>query len=294
MKLKKNLVIFPFLVTLHLVAQHRSDYMQYMFNGLLVNPAYAGSQEALNITALYRKQWAGFNGAPVTASFAGHSPLKNQKSNIGVIVMNDCFGIYNHNMINLVYAYRVRLGNGYLSLGIQGGIDAYSANWNKVNTTDKNDPGFQQVNDKKTVFNAGFGTYYYSKKFYLGFSMPELFDDNISKYRTQVVHGGFLINSEGNLKIKPSMMMKYIYNSPLSTNIATTFYWKDIIGLGIGYTINTSALAIIDIKVNDQFRVGYGYDHPLNKLRTYTSGSHELMLRYIFKYKIDALSTRYF
>lgn len=287
------IIIILFLV-LRLPAQHRGDYMQYMFNGLLINPAYAGSQEALNITALYRKQWAGFDGAPTTSSFAGHSPLNNRKLNLGLIVMNDCFGIYNHNQLKLAYAYRTRLADGYLSFGLQGGADVYSSNWNKLNTTDKNDPGFQTGVTRTTAFNAGFGTYYYSQKFYFGFAIPELYNSGISKYRTTLLHAGVLIGAGETIKIKPSAMVKYIFNSPLSVNVASTFYWKDVIGLGIGYTLKTSAMAIVDLKVNDQFRIGYGYDYSLTKLNNYTSGSHELMLRYVFKYKVEAVSTRYF
>jgi type IX secretion system PorP/SprF family membrane protein len=292
--MKWILIIFFVCIAFNFNAQHRSDYMQYMFNGLLVNPAYAGSQEALSITALYRKQWVGFDGAPVTSSFSGHTRLKNNKLNLGLIVLNDCFGIYNHNMVSLVYAYRMRLMNGHLSFGLQGGVDNYSADWSKVNTTDKNDPGFMAGTERRTVLNAGFGTYYYAPKFYLGFSMPELFNDNISKYRTAVFTSGVLINAGDNFKIKPAFLLKHIYNSPISTNVSSTFYWKDIIGLGVGYTISTSALALVDLKINNQFRIGYGYEYLLNKLSTYSSGSHEIMLRYLFRYKIEAQSARYF
>lgn len=292
---KHYYIIFVFCFCLKMQAQHNGDYMQYMFNGLLVNPAYAGSRDALDVTGLYRNQWMGIVGSPVTASFAAHTPLKNKRFNIGATVINDKFGIFNHTRANLIYAYRIKFLKGNLSFGLQGGVDYYTANWSRINTIQKDDPNFSStVNDSKIVPDAGFGVYYYSKNFYLGLSAPTVFNETISKYRTFMGNTGFLINVSEDFKIKPAMLVKYIYNSPLSTNVSSTFYWKDFIGLGIGYTLNTSAMAFIDLKLNEQLRFGYGYDYALNRLNVYSSGSHEIMLRYLFKYKINPLSTRYF
>ncbi len=276
-------------------AQHSSDYMQYMFNGLLINPAYAGSREALDITGLYRNQWMGVVGSPVTASFGAHTPLKNKKVNVGAVLTNDKFGIFNHTKADLIYAYRLKFLNGNLSFGLQGGVDYQTSNWSKVNTTQSDDPNFSSVSNDQTITpEAGFGTYYYSKSFYLGLATPNFYYGNVSKFRTIIANTGYLLNVTDDIKIKPAVLIKYIYNSPLSANVSSTFYYKDAIGLGLAYTLNTSGIAFIDLKVNDQLRFGYGYDYSLNKLQTYTKGSHEIMLRYLFKYKIDPVSTRYF
>ncbi len=277
-----------------MLGQHNSDYMQYMFNGLLINPAYAGSRDALDITGLYRNQWMGIVGSPVMASLGAHTPLKNKHVSVGALLVNDKFGIFNHTRANLVYAYRFKLLEGNLSFGIQGGVDYYTSNWSEINTIQKDDPNFSTVNDTKVVPDAGFGTYYYSKNFYIGLSAPNVFNETISKYRTLIANTGFLINVSDNVKIKPAAMVKYIYNSPVSANVSSTFYWKDVVGLGVGYTVKAAAIAFVDVKVNEQLRFGYGYEYALNKLQTYTSGSHEIMLRYLFKYKIDPVSTRYF
>lgn len=294
--MKKYVLIFIlFFIAVFLKAQHNSDYMQYMFNGLLINPAYAGSREALDVTGLYHNQWMGVVGSPVTASFGVHTPLKNKKINLGMVVSNDKFGIFNHTAANLIYAYRFRFLGGNLSLGIQGGVDYTTSSWSKINTTQSDDPNFSSVNnDQKIIPDAGFGTYYYSKRFYLGLSAPNAFNGSISQFRTMIAHTGFLINASDIIKIKPAAIVKYMYNSPAYVNVSSTFYWKDAVGLGVGYTLNTSAMAFIDLKVNEQLRFGYAYDYALNKFKTYSKGSHEIMLRYLFKYKIDPVSTRYF
>jgi len=275
-------------------AQHNSDYIQYMFNGLLVNPAYAGSQEAMNITAMYRKQWLGLNGSPSDAMLTAHSPLKNKSVNLGFIVMNDCFGVYNHTNASLVYAYRVRLGKGKLALGLQAGFDSYSTNWNQIRTTDAGDPNFVPTASRQINPIAGTGVYYNTKNFYIGIAAPNLFNGQINPGTIINLTSGVVIKAGDDFRIKPALLIKRISGSPVEANLSSTFYYKDIIGLGVGYTYNSSAVAYIDIRLTEQLNFGYGYSYTLNELNAYSYGSHEIMLRYLFRYRINAVNARFF
>ncbi len=292
----KNVLIHILLIALSFTmkAQHNSNYVQYMFNGLLLNPAYAGSHDALNVTALYRNQWLGFPGAPVSAALSAHSPLKNKKINVGGIIINDRFGVFNHTKASLIYAYRIKFLSGQLAFGLQAGIDSYTTDWNKINTSEAADPNFMVSGTRKIIPEAGAGTFYHTKNFYFGFSVPNLFTGSINPDMVSVLSTGCIIKLNENIRLKPAMLVKYINNSPIAPNISTTFYYKKVIGVGVGYTYNTSALAYLDIKLNDQLQFGYGYDYSLNAIQKFTSGSHEVMLRYLFRYKINAINTRYF
>lgn len=292
----KNVLIHILLIALSFTmkAQHNSDYVQYMFNGLLLNPAYAGSNDALNVTALYRNQWLGFPGAPVSAALSAHSPLKNKKINVGGIIINDRFGVFNHTKASLIYAYRIKFLGGQLAFGLQAGIDSYTTDWNKINTSEAADPNFMVSGVRKIIPEAGAGTFYHTKNFYFGLSVPNLFTGSINPDMVSVLSTGCIIKLNENIRLKPSVLVKYINNSPIAPNISTTFYYKEVIGVGVGYTHNTSALAYLDIRLNDQLHFGYGYDYSLNAIQKFTSGSHEVMLRYLFRYKINAVNTRYF
>src|SRR5690606_5522463 len=112
------------LASLQVTAQRQSDYTQYMFNGLLINPAYAGIHEALNVTGLYRRQWVGFSGAPVTLNFSAHAALKNRHYNTGVLIENDRAGLFSRTKAAGAFAYRLPAFKGKLSMGIQAGIAA--------------------------------------------------------------------------------------------------------------------------------------------------------------------------
>lgn len=277
-----------------LFAQHNSTYSQYMFNALLLNPAYAGSHDALNLTALYRKQWLGLDGSPTTITFSAHSPLRNRKVNLGLIVMDDKFGVSEHTKSLLVYAYRFKFLGGNFSLGVQGGVDIHRANWDQVRTTQLRDPSFTGVNERTLEPQAGFGLYYYTNGFYLGAALPNLLNKTQPQYETAVLHAGVVLNASEQIKIKPSVLVKYLLNSPLDVNPVITLYWKQVVGLGLGYSVNGTAMAFMDLRINDQFRIGYAYDYTFSTLRNYSTGSHELMLRYLFHYKVNVSSTRYF
>lgn len=287
------IVVLSFL-SMQGMAQHNSDYIHYMFNGLLINPSYAGSQEALNVTALYRKQWLGLNGAPTDAILSIHSPLKNKKLNLGAVLINEQFGIYNHTKADLIYAYRIRFLKGKLSFGLQAGVDSYSTNWGKINTQEPGDPNFTPSATRTIKPQAGAGTYYNSKNFYFGLALPNLFDGSFNSYFMTTITSGCIIKASEDFRIKPAVLLKYINHSPVSANISTTFYYREHIGLGLGYTYNNSAMAYTDIRINEQLNLGYGYAYMLNTLSGYTHGSHEIMLRYLFRYKINAVSARYF
>lgn len=292
--MKTRLLVILLSLSLSLFSQHNSSYTQYMFNGLLLNPAYAGSNDALNLTALYRKQWLGLDGSPTTITFSAHSPLKNEKVALGVVVMDDKFGVSDHTKMDLIYAYRVKLGKGKLSFGLQGGVDSYKTNWDQVRTTQLRDPSFTINSVRNIQAQAGFGLYYYSQNMYIGASIPSILNNNQMKYQTAVATAGCVLSISDVIKIKPAVLVRYILDSPLDVNVTTTFYWRNVLGLGLGYSINSTAMSFLDLKVNDQFRIGYAYDYTLSTLRNYNTGSHEIMLRYLFNYRVNVSSTRYF
>lgn len=287
------MVLFIFLLPNRFFSQHNSDYVQYMFNGLLLNPAYAGSHDALNLTALYRNQWSGITGAPVNLSLGAHTPLKNERLNIGLVVENDRFGVADHTRAGVIYAYRIKVFRGKLSFGLKGGIDSYSSARSRLTTHDPDDPNFT-VNTLNSVRpDAGAGLYYYSGKIYFGYSTLGLLD-HWNRYRLMMLNSGCILNLSEEIKMKPAFLLKYLYHSPVSVNLSDVFYYKDILGLGCGYTFKTFLLFFADVKLNEQFHFGYGYERPLSRIRYSSGGSHEVMLRYLFRYKIKANSARYF
>lgn len=278
-------------------AQHNSLYSQYYFSGILINPAYAGSQDALNFTSIYRNQWTGIEGSPRSLSIGIHSPLKNNKINAGLIFLNSKYGLSSVTNVMGVYAYRFPLSNGSFSLGLQAGIQSNRNNWDQIETTDVNDPIFESQANKEMSGIAGFGMYFKTDKFFLGLSSPSIYNSKKSfdfSYSPVLFSGGVLIKLRNSVVLKPSALVKYIKGSPIETDISSVFYFRDIIGLGLGYRTKAALYAFADIKLNDQLSVGYCYDYTTSQLKRFSGGSHEFMLRYLFSYKLKVKNPRYF
>lgn len=294
--IKRIFIIISFFISAISVAQHNALFSQYMFNALLINPAYAGSNDVLSATAVNRTQWAGFDGAPKTLSFSMHSPLKNKKVNLGISFINDQIGITTQNKISAIYAYRLFFGRSSLSFGLQGGINMVRNNWNKIQTTTAGDQVFSAQYSQQNIAETGFGIYYKSNRFYAGASAPDLFAIGIvggKLYKPVLITSGYLFSLSENVKLKPSVLVKYIKNSPSELDLNMNVYYKNF-GAGVSYRTNDAMVFLLEYNINMQFSAGYSYDLTTSKLGTFVRGSHEIMLKYEFGFKVNPQSPRYF
>ncbi len=293
------------------VAQYDAMFTQYMFNEMFINPAYAGSKDAMSVTAAHRQQWVNFPGRPVTTSFSLHGPIMGNKMGIGLSVLNEKIGVLNRNLVYLSYAYRVKTGkSSYLSFGLQGGIHQQV---NKFADLKMVDPGDAQVSQNSpSVLSPNFGTgiYFYTKKLYAGLSIPRLIDDRstftttgdvvkIVKLDPAKFHyyltAGYVFDINENLKIKPQTMIKAVQNAPLEIEGNVNVLLKNLIWIGASYRSSADVSGILGVQASPQFLFSYSYDFPLTQIRTYTQGSHEIVLSYLFSYKTHKIVTpRYF
>lgn len=282
--------------------QQDSQYSLYMFNGLLVNPAYAGSKEVISTTALYRHQWAGFDGAPKTISISAHG-LVNDKYGVGLYLENDNIGVRNRTNIMASYAYQFQFVNGgTLSAGIQAGLMSFSADFASLETEQFDDVFSQNLNAVQP--NFGLGLYYFTPTYYAGFSVPHIlktkFDNEVStqsfRNRTYLATGGLIIPLNHNIVLRPSILMKSIPSiAPLSTDITMSALFIDQIWAGISYRVKDSLDFMVSYEFLNGLRLGYSYDFPVSDISKVSSGSHELMMGFDFMPKSGKVITpRYF
>ena len=311
-KMKRSKIIFAVLVISTAIfgvqqtatAQQDAMYSMYMFNGLAVNPAYAGSRERASITALYRHQWTGLEGAPKTFVISGHAPLLNDKIALGGSIASDNISIFHVISMNVDYAYRIKIGKGKLSLGVNATLNNHRARWNELTLNDQNDQAFD---NKKSVFNPnfGFGAYYYSDRFYVGASVPHLLNSSLDKsfklegteavarqWRHYFFTAGAMFNFGKNVKFKPSFLFKYVQNAPFEADLNASFLLKDALWLGASYRTGDAVVVMIEYMFAKNFRAGYAYDITLTDLRKYSGGSHEIMIGYEFGKKEAYLTPR--
>lgn len=282
-------------------------YTQYVENLQMLNPAYAGSKEALSLMLVARNQWVSLPDAPDTRSLAIHSPVKNTQMAVGFSLLRDKVGPVTQTGFYADYAYRIFLGEKEtLSLGIKGGINFYDANLTTLETVNPYDPVFAYDINRQFLPNFGIGALYYGTRFYLGISLPKLIENKINKNETSTqtvsreqIHaffmGGYVYDINRIVKFKPSILGKFVANAPISLDLNGTFLFYDRLWLGAMYRTGDALGGLVQMQITNQLKVGYSYDLPINKLGAYNNGTHEVMISFDFNFgSARVRSPRYF
>ncbi len=289
------LLILLILGTGQTFAQQDPMYTQYMYNTLSVNPAYAGSREALSITGLLREQWIGIKGAPSTQSLTIHSPVYNDYMGLGLSVVNDRVGPIHQTLIFADYSYSIQTTDfSKLAFGLKAGVNLLQANLTSLRSNQGGDQAIYNV-DNRLLPNVGIGIYYYSDKGYIGISAPKLLQQRISsddstiftddiQRRHYFLIGGYVLDLSDDVKFKPAILLKAVQGAPLSVDVSGNFFFNDKFGIGLAHRFDDSFSGLLQYYVTPQFHIGYAYDFTMTELRHYNSGSHELMLSYDLNY----------
>jgi len=303
--------VFTLLITmlgLGAFAQQDALFSQYMFNKLIINPAYAGSRDGLSMTLVGRRQWVGIEGAPQTLTFSIQSPLKNDNIGLGLYFYTDILGPYQASGAIGTFSYRLKLGRGHLAFGLQGGIKYNTFDITKISVPDESDAILTDGYSKKVIPDANFGIYYNTNRFYVGLSSKHLFEEEYgyikntedeSVYGTLIRHfyamAGVAIPLSDNLVLRPSTLIKYAKNAPVQVDVNASLLIKNVLWLGASYRSKRAVVLLAEIVIAERLRIGYSYDIYLNEIQQYNKGSHEIMLEYnIPIIKNRMLTPRYF
>jgi len=296
------------------IAQQLPQFTQYMYNTISINPAYAGSREALSIVGLHRSQWVGFKGGPITQTLSIHTPLRNDRIGIGLSFIQDDLGPENFSYIYGDFSYSIPVGiNGKLAFGIKGGFTGYSLDQDFLNDPEvSNDDYFKGFSNRWSP-NIGLGLYWSTNKWYLGLSTPRVLNTDRNKNNENLdtqqdyealerlsyyFTGGYVFNLSELIKFKPAFLIKATNGAPVSYDLTANFLFNEKLWLGGSYRINEQTAAfggIVDFQISRQLRIGYAYEKPISDIASYTSGTHEILLIYEFKFLSSKLkSPRYF
>lgn len=280
-------------------------YSQYWVNGLAINPAYAGSRECFSNIILYRNQWMGFEGAPTTQTLSSHLPFKDEKNAVGLFIFHESVGVNDYIDVYGNYAFRFNLGSGRLSLGLKAGASFIHGNYTEIETDPygETDEVFEN-NESYTRPNFGVGVYYYTDEYYFGLSVPRFLSYGLDGSETQMyigpenydflITGGYLFSFSDDFRLKPSFLLKYRLDNNFQFDAGANIIIYDRFWIGGSYRYNDQVIAMVEYQANDQIRAGVAYDIPFGEFSSQLGGSLEIILRYDFKYKIRAVSPRYF
>lgn len=310
---KEQILATAFIVVLLILlvgsvsGQQQFGFTQFMWDQSTINPAYAGTSEALSSRVFYRNQWAGFDGAPKTQSLSVHSPIFDGGFGAGLNVLHDEVGIYNDFVFKANFSYKLQMQKGHLFFGLSGGYQAHQSFWSTINPADEGDQAVPYGDVKDGLPNFGFGMYYQHANAYIGLSIPRLLENGISvtspegniatvvdNVRHYYLTGGYLFEINENLKLRPQAMMRYVENTPLQADVNVSALFNDVLWVGAGYRLGDSVDLMMQYQISPQFSIGYAYDFTLTKLQNH-SGSHEIFLGFDLWRKSDGYDhPRYF
>lgn len=295
-------IIILFLIPTALAAQLTPVTDHYILNPLSINPAFAGNRGALNIATFYRRQWVGIPGSPQTMTLAVDAPLLSSKLGLGLMIVNDKIGVTKETQIATAYAYKIDMKSGYLSFGLGAGLLTTNTAWSDLIVLDEEDDYYQIDSRVFAVPDFSFGAYYTYQNYFVGFSIPRLlsydFDFDKNKYSlafkpgqySYLLNTGYLVDLSPRVKMFPSALISFSPGNRLLYDINMHFSLFDRLWTGLSYQSDRSVSALLQFAVNNQFRIGYTYDFDFGKLGRYSNGSHEVMLRYEFRYKVEVVN----
>ena len=311
-----TIIVLILLGTFSSNAQQDPQYTQYMYNTQVINPAYAGSREALSFGLLYRTQWVGLDGAPETGTFTVNSPIGSMDNmGLGLSVVRDEIGPALESNINIDYSYTINTSDeAELSFGLKAGLDILDVDFTKLNIADQGDV-FEYNIDSKLQPQIGAGVYYNTQNFYVGLSVPNFLtskhfdnstiddinagDFNGSVEAAERLHyfliAGYVFDLSENLKFKPATLVKAVSGSPLQWDVSANFLLYDKLTLGAAYRWSAAMSAMVGFQVSEEIFIGFGYDYQTTDIEAYSDGSYEIMIRFdIFNKPERVLTPRFF
>lgn len=315
---KYFITIIGILITVMGYAQQNTQFNQYIFNKLMINPAYAGTKGMIYANAIYSKQWAGVDGAPKMQTICIDGPA-SEKVGLGFHLINDKIGAQSQQGFFGSYSYKIQLNETFrLSMGLAAGASNFTINGSEMTTTLPDDPAVPKSTIHKFVFDSKAGLLLFSERFYAGFSVSDLFANSFKKEGfpiQQVRHyyfmSGYVFDLFENLKFKPSFLLKHAAKSPSNIDLNALFLYREKFWLGAslrfgsGLLVNAdldntlrnrdALILVTDYNITEKLRVGYAYTFSTSVFKT--NPSHELSIGYFVPGKVPAkrmMTIRYF
>jgi type IX secretion system PorP/SprF family membrane protein len=275
-------------------AQQKVQFSQYMFNTMLINPAYAGADEALSLTMLNRSQWRGVENSPVTQTLSAHTLFHKKQFGLGLTLVNDRIGIHRNLSAMSNYAYHLQVSRkSVVSFGLQAGVHSMRSDYASLATGTIYDPGILNGPVSRTFFDLGAGIYFRSPRLHAGISAPGLMPERMSFKDTLTVHlnranyflfARYRIVQSENIAYEPSVLLKYLHGLPVSYDVNLNLIYRKVLTLGLSYRKQESLDFLLKLQITPQLQLGYAYDHTIGNVSRISSGSHELMVQYVFRY----------
>lgn len=323
--MKRICVIVVFLFAgITAFAQQDAQYSQYMFNGLFINPAYAGYKQDVYLYAFYRSQWTGLEGAPQSFSASIDGSVSDTKVGLGLLIANDRIGAQSATSAYANYAYRIQMdedGKSRLAFGIGAGFSQAGLDGTKLNPVQYGDPNIPTGYQNAIIPDARLGVLYTDNNIFVGASVDNLLASKLAKKSVDktvsvpvpIPHyyftTGVYLPVNDDVMLRPSIMLKDDRGGPTSLDLNTFVLLSERIWVGGTYRTavklynkpnlqdnlqqSNALVGMVQFFLNEKLRIGYSYDYSLTPLANYNYGSHEISIGiYLKEGKLKSISQK--
>lgn len=290
-------VMFIVAVTITGIAQNDIQFSNYMFSEITYNPAMAGNSGTLDAILMHRQQWTGFEEAPQTQLLSVHSFVDKLSGGIGLDVINDKLGHEHSLNLKLMYAYHLRLNEkSHISFGLGFGMVNRTLKGSELIYDDMTDENGVFVNETKTKPDFDFGIGYTSEKFSVGVSSTHI-DQPLNKatvlkvprhyylYAKYKIKAGEKINVIPSLKVRSSGFITQF-------DVSAMMYYASRFWVGATFRMEDAIVGFAGVDITKNFRIGYSYDYNSGAVKSYSGGSHEIMLLASFDVSKKVIPTK--
>jgi type IX secretion system PorP/SprF family membrane protein len=279
-----------------LKAQQLNSFSQTIENKYLINPAVVGSDESMPVFLGYKRIWTGIDAAPSTQLMSFHMKISDELGGIGAKIYNYSTGPLSKAGMNVSYAYHLELNKDMkLAFGLSAALYQVNLNKSELKVDNANDELIMYGSEKLIVPDANFGMYLYAKDYYFGISSFQLFGRkvnlmndkmNFNQERHYYVNGGYIYEATSDIKLEPSILMKFIEAGVNNWDFYLKTTYKDMVWFGLGYSSDFKFEAndlILSIGVQqDKIKFGYAFDYTLSEIGNISNGTHEIIFMYMF------------
>lgn len=273
-------------------------YTQFMTNPFLINPALAGTYPYYQIITNSRLQWVGISDAPVSNVISLFGPTVTQPMGMGGYIMHDSWGLTSKTSLMGTYAYNYAIAEDIkISMGLAVGLLQFKIDGSGDIEID--DPVYGGSPYTQFAPDATLGLYLYSSIYHVGLSMTHLIgnklhigQDTITDLsrltRNMYLHGGYkyLINRE--LALEPTLILRKSPASPFQLDFNVRVWYgkrqwdNNKIWAGLSFRTQDAATVMVGFSYQRKIEIGFSYDIGVNKLRSFNSGTYELMIGFKF------------
>lgn len=282
-------ILFGILLLASANAQQLPQYTQYMLNEFAINPAVAGKEEFADVRSNNRYQWVGITDAPRTYMLTVHGPMKLKNMGLGMNLFTDIVGPTRRVGLNFSYAYHIKLNEETkVSLGLSAGVLQWGIDGHKLQLHDAGDENLLTQYQTTYVPDFGAGVLVYSKKYYIGIAVPQIYQSKINLYpgvesKSKLVthfnvNGAYKFDLGEDFKLEPSFILKYATPAPMKLDVGVRGIYREQVWLGAAYRHNDAVTALVGYLYKNYLMIGYSYDFSTTNIRRYSSGTHEVML----------------